>query len=187
MWLEAHRTCLAHPAQPAASLPQRRAQASDIWARKRWAFSNDWSTSRRSQETTVQREARAYHFTVRSQGFVMRSSRGSHGSGDFTSGSGYETRTIEEKLVGLAKLWHSVVFWRCLILQLHTSYAAAMPFKTTWVMLDRHILCSLKSYTLSFSPLSSALAVWTKRRTNPHTLYSSGLAQLHAWPHLPSS
>lgn len=26
MWLEAHRTCLAHPSQPAASLPQPHAR-----------------------------------------------------------------------------------------------------------------------------------------------------------------
>ena len=75
MWLEAHRTCLAQPLSARSLATKTACLASDIWARN-WACRNDRSTSGCPLETAVQREARAYHFTGRSWGIVMKNSRG---------------------------------------------------------------------------------------------------------------
>lgn len=59
--MEAHRTCSSHPAQPEVSLTLTAFLVSE-----------------------QRREATVWHFMVRSWGFVMRNSRGSHGSEIFT-------------------------------------------------------------------------------------------------------
>lgn len=77
MWLQAHRTCRAHPSQSAAQLPPPHAGPL-IAEQGNGSVAMTWARGGAQKTSAMLRNARACHFLARSWGFVVRNSRRSH-------------------------------------------------------------------------------------------------------------